>query len=136
MNTKTFNVIAWALRIVPAIILLQTLFFKFSAAPESVYIFSTFGLEPWGRILVGMAELVAAVLLLIPRTTVLGAVLGIILMSGALFGHLTKLGIVVQNDGGELFILAVIVFIACLILLLMFRKRAAVYWPFLRKASS
>jgi uncharacterized membrane protein YphA (DoxX/SURF4 family) len=123
MNTKTFNVIAWTLRIVPAIILLQTLFFKFSAAPESVYIFSTLGLEPWGRILVGIAELIAAVLLLIPGTTVLGAALGIVLMSGALFGHLTKLGIVVQNDGGELFILAVIVFIACLILLLMFRKR-------------
>ena len=136
MNTKTFNVIAWTLRIVPAIILLQTLFFKFTAAPESVYIFSTLGLEPWGRILVGIAELTAAVLLLIPGTTVFGAALGIVLMSGALFGHLTKLGIVVQNDGGELFILALIVLIACLILLLMFKKRATTYWPFLRKASS
>lgn len=136
MNTKTFNVIAWALRIVPAIILLQTLFFKFSAAPESVYIFSTLGLEPWGRILVGVAELIAAVLLLIPRATVPGAVLGIMLMSGALFGHLTKLGFVVQNDGGELFILAVIVFISCLALLLLFRKQAVAYWPFLRKSPS
>ena len=136
MNTKTFNVIAWTLRIVPAIILLQTLFFKFTAAPESVYIFSTLGLEPWGRILVGIAELIAAVLLLIPSTTVFGAALGIVLMSGALFGHLTELGIVVQNDGGELFILALIVLIACLILLLMFKKRATAYWPFLRKASS
>ena len=136
MNTKTFNVIAWTLRIVPAIILLQTLFFKFTAAPESVYIFSTLGLEPWGRILVGIAELIAAVLLLIPSTTVFGAALGIVLMSGALFGHLTKLGSVVQNDGGELFILALIVLIACLILLLMFKIRATAYWPFLRKASS
>jgi hypothetical protein len=114
---------------------LQTLFFKFSAAPESVYIFSTLGLEPWGRILVGIFELIAAVLLLVPYTTLLGAVLGVGLMGGALFSHLTKLGIVVQNDSGELFILALIVFASCLALIVIFRKKAAAFLPFLFRKS-
>lgn len=124
MHPKTFSTIAWILRIVPAIILLQTLFFKFSAAPESVYIFSTLGLEPVGRIGVGVMELIASILLLIPKTTVVGAALGAVLMAGAIWGHLTKLGIVVQDDGGELFILALIVLLSCVALLLMFSKQA------------
>ncbi len=127
MTKKTSIIFLWVLRVVPAIVLLQTLFFKFSAAPESIYIFSTLGLEPWGRILVGILELIAAVLLLIPRTTFFGAFLGMGLMGGALFSHFTKLGIVVQNDGGALFILALIVFVSCICLLIIFRKQAAVF---------
>jgi uncharacterized membrane protein YphA (DoxX/SURF4 family) len=133
MHLKRFNTIAWILRIVPAIILLQTLFFKFTAAPESVYIFSTLGLEPVGRIGVGVLELIASVLLLIPKTTPVGAGLGAVLMAGAIWGHLTKLGIVVQDDGGELFILAFIVLICCVVLLMMFRKQLTGYLPFLPK---
>src|SRR6476620_207713 len=120
MTHQTSRIFIWILRIIPAIILLQTLFFKFSAAPESVYIFSTLGLEPWGRILVGILELIASILLLIPRTTLAGAILGMGLMAGAVFSHLTKLGIVVQNDGGELFVLALIVFITCFCLFIIF----------------
>ncbi len=120
MNLKSiFNL---ALIVVPAVILLQTLYFKFSAAPESVYIFSTLGLEPYGRIGLGIMELIVAILILVPKTTWLGALLGIGIMSGALFSHLTKLGIVVQNDGGTLFILAVITFVFCVILLWKNRK--------------
>ena len=130
---KSSSIILWLLRLVPAIILLQTLFFKFSAAPESVYIFSTLGLEPWGRIVIGILELIAAVLLLVPRTTFIGALLGVGLMAGALFSHLTKLGIVVQNDKGTLFILALIVFVCCLTLIIILRKRAVVFLPFLKK---
>jgi len=100
-------------RILAAIIFLQTLYFKFSAAPESVYIFETVGMEPWGRIGSGIVELIAAVLLLIPKTVWLGAILGLGTISGAIFFHLTKLGISVQGDGGMLFILAVIVFACC-----------------------
>ena len=129
MSTRNSVIILWILRIVPAIILLQTLFFKFSAAPESVYIFSTLGLEPWGRIMVGLFELVAAALLLVPRTSVLGAALGVALMGGAIFSHLTKLGIVVQHDGGELFILALIVFCSCLCLLFALRKQIISFLP-------
>ena len=124
-----FNVIVWILRIVAAIILLQTLFFKFSAAPESVYIFSKLGLEPWGRIGSGIVELIASVLLLIPKTTSLGALLAVGVMSGALAAHLTKLGLVVQNDGGELFILALIVFVCCFALLVIFRKQLIAFIP-------
>ena len=127
---KQFNVIVWILRIVAAIILLQTLFFKFSAAPESVYIFSKLGMEPWGRIGSGIVELIASVLLLIPKTTSLGALLAVGVMSGALVAHLTKLGLVVQNDGGELFILALIVFVCCFVLLVIFRKQLIAFTPF------
>lgn len=103
------NLLKWALRIIAAAILLQTLYFKFTGAPESVYIFTTLGIEPWGRIGSGVAELIASILLLIPRTTWLGAGLALGTMLGAIGSHLTKLGIEVQGDGGQLFILAVVV---------------------------
>lgn len=115
------NIISWVLRLVAAIIMLQTLYFKFTAQEESVQLFTTLGMEPWGRIGTGVLELVASILLLIPRTTLAGALLGAGLMSGAIFFHLTKLGI---NFGGDslLFSYAVIVFIACAVLVLLHRK--------------
>jgi len=103
------SILFWLVRIVAAIILVQTLYFKFSAAPESVFIFSTVGMEPWGRWLVGFLELVASVLLFIPATIWLGSILAIGLMAGALGMHLTLLGIEVQGDGGQLFVYALIV---------------------------
>jgi|TARA_R110000737_G_scaffold86914_2_gene119614 uncharacterized membrane protein YphA (DoxX/SURF4 family) len=103
------------LRIVAAIIMLQTLYFKFTGAPESIYIFSTIGMEPWGRYMVGSMELVASVLLLIPKIYWLGGLLGMGLMAGALFFHFAFLGIEVQGDGGLLFAYAVIVFLASLV---------------------
>lgn len=111
------QVFFWVLRIVAAGILLQTLFFKFTGAEESIYIFSTLGMEPWGRIGTGVMELIASILILLPRTTAIGSTLATGLMSGALFFHLTKLGIEVQGDGGLLFAYAIIVLIAALILL-------------------
>ena len=116
-------VAVWLLRLLPAIILLQTLFFKFSASPESVYIFTKVGMEPWGRIGSGIAELIAAILILIPRTTWLGALLAMGVMSGAIFFHLTILGIEVQGDGGLLFIYALIVFVTAAILLFINREK-------------
>jgi hypothetical protein len=103
------RVASWVAQIVVAAILLQTLFFKFTAAPESVYIFTTLGLEPWGRIASGVAELVAAVLLLVPATAALGALVALGVIAGALGAHLTRLGIEVQGDGGLLFGLALVV---------------------------
>ncbi len=105
------TLLKWLLRLIPAMILLQTLYFKFTAAPESVFIFSTLGMEPWGRIGSGIAELIAGVLLVIPSTSVFGAVLALGIMAGAILSHLTRLGIEVQGDGGYLFILALIVFL-------------------------
>jgi len=116
-------VILWILRLVAAIIMLQTLFFKFTAAPESIYIFSTLGMEPWGRIGIGILELIAAILILYPRTTGFGAVLAAGLMAGALLSHLTKLGIVVQDDGGLLFIYALLVFVSSALLAWVYRAQ-------------
>ena len=115
------TIFTWLLRIIAAVILLQTLYFKFTAQPESVELFTKLGMEPWGRIGTGIAELITAILLLIPRTTLLGAVMGVGLMSGAIFFHLTKLGI---NFGGDaiLFSYAVITFVCCSCLIIIFRK--------------
>ena len=120
MNWSTIGI--WALRIIAALILLQTLFFKFSGAEESIYIFSALGMEPWGRIGSGVLELIASILILYPPTTFIGAALGAGLMSGAIFFHLTKLGISVKGDGGQLFIYALLVFISCIILLIIYRR--------------
>lgn len=114
--------ISWVCQIIAAIILGQTLFFKFTGAPESIFIFTTLGAEPWGRIGSGVMELVAVALLLIPRTPALGAGLAIGLMAGAIGAHLTKLGIEVQGDGGTLFGLAVTTMV-CAVVVLLIRRR-------------
>src|ERR1041384_3116155 len=114
---------SWICRVVAALILLQTLYFKFSGAPESVYIFAKVGLEPWGRYASGVAELFASVLLLFPRTTWLGALIAAGVMIGAIGSHLTKLGITVRNDGGLLFALALVVFNAALVTLFIHRRQ-------------
>lgn len=104
------NRASWTFQILVAAILFQTLFFKFTGAAESVYIFTKLGIEPWGRIASGLAELLAVGLLLTPRTVVFGALLSLGVITGALASHLTRLGIVVQDDGGLLFGLALVVF--------------------------
>lgn len=111
------KILSWVSSLVVAVILLQTLFFKFTGAPESIYIFETLGAEPWGRIGSGIAELVAALLVLLPRTRALGALGALGLMAGAIGSHLTRLGIEVQGDGGLLFALAVTVALASAVLL-------------------
>ncbi|WP_298136230.1 DoxX family protein [Flavobacterium sp.] len=107
----------WIVKLVAVAILVQTLYFKFTGAEESVYIFTTLGVEPLGRIGSGIVELIASILILIPRTTLIGALLGLGTMAGAIFSHLFILGIEVKNDGGTLFILAIITFLCCLVLI-------------------
>lgn len=128
---KIWTIIVWICRITAAVILLQTLFFKFTAAPESVYIFTKVGLEPWGRIGSGIAELIAAILILIPATTWLGAGLALAVMAGAIFSHLTVLGIVVMNDGGLLFCLALAVAACSVVLLFLQRRRVPIVGAYL-----
>ena len=106
------KILSWAFRLVAAFILGQTLFFKFAGAPESIYIFESLGVEPWGRYGTGLAELAAVILLLIPRTAPFGGLLGVGLMVGAIGSHFTRLGIEVQGDGGLLFALGVTTLIA------------------------
>ncbi|WP_394664846.1 DoxX family protein [uncultured Chryseobacterium sp.] len=116
------NYINWALRLIPALILLQTLFFKFTAHPDSVAIFSKLHAEPFGRIFSGVLELITAVLILNPKTTFWGAVLGLVTMIGAIASHIFILGIDTNNDGGKLFYLALTAFVFCVILLIKFKK--------------
>jgi uncharacterized membrane protein YphA (DoxX/SURF4 family) len=125
MTAKQTSILLWIPKLIAVLIMLQTLYFKFSAAPESVYIFSTIGMEPWGRIGTGILELIASILILVPATTAIGAVLGIGLMAGALFFHVTKLGIVVKDDGGLLFIYCLTVFICCVILVIAKKEKLA-----------
>ncbi len=119
---KKETIIMWVLRIAAAVIMLQTLYFKFTAHEQSVALFTQLGMEPWGRIGTGVMELIASILILYPRTTGWGAALGLGLMGGALFFHLTTLGIVFAGDA-VLFIYAVITFVCCLILFLKYRRQ-------------
>jgi len=125
--------LSWILRILPAAILLQTLFFKFTGAPESIYIFETLRMEPWGRIGSGIAELIAALLLLLPKTRIYGAILALGVMAGAIVSHLTKLGIEVQGDGGLLFGMALGVTACCLAVLVLHRTELAELWTRVRR---
>jgi uncharacterized membrane protein YphA (DoxX/SURF4 family) len=122
--SKRMKVLSWVLQVLVAVILLQTLFFKFTGAPESVYIFSKLGAEPWGRIASGVFELIAAVLLLVPRTAAAGALMSLGVISGAIFSHLTKLGVALTEvgDRGELFALALVVFLGSAVVLYIRRR--------------
>lgn len=127
--SSTLLIVSWACRIIVAVILLQTLFFKFTGAEESKYIFTTLlgpDLESVGRIGSGVVELIAAILLAIPRTAWLGAFIALGTISGAIMSHLTMLGIVVKDDGGLLFGLAVTVFVLNSVVLLIHRRELPV----------
>lgn len=133
MTETNKNIMAWVLRLIASIIMLQTLYFKFTGAEESVYIFSTMGMEPWGRIGTGVMELIASILILIPKTTALGAILAIGIMVGAILSHLLFLGISVQGDHGQLFLYALLVFFSTLALLYMYRRDLPI-WNWLSRA--
>jgi len=122
MDMKFSVVAIWILRLLAAIIMLQTLYFKFTGQEESVQLFTMLGMEPWGRIGTGVVELIASILILYPRTTGFGAILGLGLMSGAIFFHLTILGLEVGGDY-VLFIYAITAFVCCLILLIIYRHQ-------------
>jgi len=115
---------SWALRLIVAVILVQTLFFKFTAAKESVYIFSNLGVEPWGRVGSGVFSLVASILLLIPGTITLGAAMAMAATGSAILFHLFRLGIALTavGDHGELFALAIVVVVCSLGILLLHRQ--------------
>ena len=123
---STWLVVSWIARIIAALILLQTLFFKFTGAAESVYIFTKVGAEPWGRIGSGVIELIAALFLLTPRWGWAGAILAMGMMAGAILSHLTVLGIEVQGDGGLLFGLAIVVLVASATVLFIHRSQIPV----------
>ena len=124
------SILTWVLRLIPALILLQTLFFKFTAAEESVYIFSTLGIEPWGRIGSGIVELFAGCLLLYRPLSWLGAGLALGTMSGAILSHLGPLGIEVMGDHGQLFGMAILTWLCCAGILFQDKDRWISFLPF------
>jgi putative oxidoreductase len=138
---KPHAAISWALQLAVAGILLQTLFFKFTGAEESVYIFSAVGrflnvagIEPWGRIASGIVELIASLLLLVPATASLGAVLTMGVMGGAIASHLLVLGVEVKGDGGLLFGLALTALAGSAIVLVLRRSQIPVFGRFFQLA--
>ncbi|AUP77837.1 DoxX family protein [Flavivirga eckloniae] len=120
-----------ALRVIVAFILIQTLRFKFTAHPDSVHIFSQVGLEPYGRIGIGVLELIAGTFLLIPKTIWMGATLTLGVIGGAIFMHLTQLGIEVNNDEGLLFATAIVTFVLSAAILYIYKKDI----PFIKTVS-
>jgi uncharacterized membrane protein YphA (DoxX/SURF4 family) len=132
---KTTRIIDWLFRIAITVILLQTLYFKFTGHPESVALFSKLGVEPWGRIGTGVIELIAGILILVPATALIGAALSLGLMAGAIASHLFVIGIESANDGGQLFMLAIIVLALSLVVLAMRRKEIPVWLARLKKTS-
>lgn len=131
-QSRAIVVLSWVCRLTAAIILLQTLFFKFTGAEESVYIFTKVGLEPAGRYGTGVVELVAAVLLLFRCHAWIGALLATGVMAGAIFSHLTVLGVVVKDDGGLLFALAVTVLVCSLVILFLQRRQIPIVSRFIQ----
>jgi putative oxidoreductase len=128
-------IVSWLLRIAAAVILLQTLYFKFTGHPESVELFTKLGVEPWGRIGTGIIELITGILLLIPATAFIGAALGIGLMSGAILSHIAFIGIESKGDGGQLFIMAIVVFVCCFITVLLHKQQGILLFQrFFKKA--
>lgn len=117
------KIIFWIAKLVVVIILVQTLYFKFTGAEESIFIFTKLGVEPYGRIGTGIIELMASLLILIPRTTLIGALLAFGTMLGAITSHLFVLGIEVQNDSGTLFVLAIITLLCSLYLIIQERNK-------------
>ena len=129
------NAVSWLLRIAAALILLQTLYFKFTAHPESVELFTKLGVEPWGRIGTGVIELITGILLLIPATAFVGAFLGTGLMAGAILSHLTVIGIESKGDGGQLFTLAIVVLVLCLLIQLIHKEQGiALFNKYVKRA--
>ena len=139
--SKAQAVVSWLMQLVVAGILLQTLFFKFTGAEESVYIFSTLGrfvgvagVEPWGRIGSGVIELIASLLLMVPATASMGALVAMGVMGGAIVIHLVVLGIEVKGDGGLLFGLALAAFAGSVIVLVLRRSQLPVLGRFFQLA--
>ncbi len=130
MNLR--NTISWILKLTVAIILLQTLYFKFTAHPDSVHIFSALGAEPYGRIALGIIELITAALILFPGTQIIGMINSLGIICGAVCSHLLVLGIDVKNDGGGLFTLAIIVLVASVLFLVMHKHEVMVLFKKIR----
>ena len=114
---KKTSLLSFVIRIAISLIYLQTLYFKFTAHPDSVYIFSKLGLEPYGRIGIGMLELIVAILLVLNKTKLLSIIVSLGIITGAIASHLLVIGITIKEDHGGLFTLAIIIFTLNIVLI-------------------
>ena len=127
--TARQRLICWILALIAAGIMIETLFFKFTAAPESVFIFKKMGTEPWMRWVQGVWELLASIGLLLPRWRWAGAILTTGAMSAAILSHLTWLGYAVQGDHGLLFCMALVTFTCGVSIMWVYRHHIPGYVP-------
>ena len=127
--TARQRLICWILALIAAGIMIETLFFKFTAAPESVFIFKKMGTEPWMRWVQGVWELLASIGLLLPRWRWAGAILTTGAMSAAILSHLTWLGYAVQGDHGLLFCMALVTFTCGVSVMWVYRHHIPGYVP-------
>ena len=134
---KPTAIASWTLQLAVVFILGQTLFFKFTGAPETVALFEVLGAEPFGRYAAGLMELAAVVLMLIPRTAWLGSAISFAAITGAIGAHFTRLGISIDPAalgkpaleplaGPSLFGMAVFVFAASSAVLVIRRRQVPV----------
>lgn len=115
MNSPSSKIVSWIAQLIAIAIMGQTLYYKFGGNPDSIILFTELNMEPQGRILIGILELVACILLIIPSSVTFGAMLGSAIMTGAIIGHCTQLGW--QGERFQLGMLAVGVLAACSIIL-------------------
>jgi len=125
-NSYILTIVSWILQLLTSLILIQTLYFQLIGAEEYIYVFETVGLEPWGRYFSAIAELVAGIFLLIPRTVWMGALMALVIITFAIFFHITSLGLEVLNDGGSMFYLANTVFLSSTVILILRRQQIKV----------
>lgn len=118
--SKTSTIVSWIAQIIAIVIMGQSLYFKFTAHPESVAIFSDINMEPNGRILIGVIELIACLLMLRPASAHYGALLGACTMGGAIVGHFTQIGW--HGERGQLGLMAVLVLVCCVVVLYIRRR--------------
>ena len=129
LNKNLMKILSFLLKLIIAVIFIQSLFYKFSGHEQAIHIFSTLGIDPWGRIGIGVAELIVALLLFVPKTSVLAVIGSAGLMAGAILSHLTTpLGVVVEwngnSDNGTLFGMAIaVLFCSFVLLILQFQKK-------------
>lgn len=115
MNSKITNIVSWIAQIIAVVIMGQSLFYKFTAHEESVAIFTDINMEPYGRILIGVLEVFACLLLLKRSSAHYGALLGFGIMGGAVIGHFTQIGF--EGARGQLGAMAFLVMICCAVIL-------------------
>ena len=120
--SRATTIIAWIAQVLAAAILITAASSKLTSAPDAIALFSTLGVEPWGRFALGSVELLTAALLLFPRTAGIGGLFGIVLMTGAIATHLFKIGVMYGGDP-SLFIMAVLVFLSSAITVYLRRPR-------------